>query len=82
MEKLFFFLTPQMEQIVIFNTSDSDPLKSVLHHFSREPDHNPYTPHTNTHTLPSTIPTPTTSPTLLYPLTAPHERATARKPRR
>lgn len=71
-----------MGQIMILITTSLDTVKSVLHHFSREPDHNPHTPHTTTHTLPSTSPTPTTPPTLLHPLTAPHERATARKPRR
>lgn len=58
--KTILFSDPQMERIVIFNTSDSDPLKSVLHHFSRESDHNPHTPHTTTRPLPSTLPTPTT----------------------
>ena len=71
-----------MGQIMIFITTSLDTVKSVLHHFSREPDYNPHTPHTTTHTLPSTYPKPTTTPTLLRAFTAPHERATARKPRR
>lgn len=69
-----------MGQIMIFITTSLDTVKSVLHHFSREPDHNPHTPHTTTHTLPSTsIHTnhPTNAPTPTHSTTRARDSAQA-----